>query len=89
MAFLAALPEVIGPLLGRVGASVGARAAAGAVEGGASGGAGGGGASLMSKVTKVGPMPIPHMGSNGIPGPPAMKSPIGTPNTILNADQFR
>lgn len=86
MAFLAALPEVIGPILGRVGASVGARAAAGAVEGG---GAGGGGGSVMSRVTKVGPMPIPHMGSNGIPGPPAMKSPIGTPNTILNADQFR
>jgi hypothetical protein len=82
MAFLAALPEVIGPMLARVGASVGARAAAGAAEGGA-GEAGGG---MASKITK---MPMPNLGSNGGRKGPSTDEQLDQTDSVLNGDQFR
>lgn len=78
MAFLAPLVEAVGPMVARFAAGSAAKKAAGsAVDGGAE--------SALGKMTTTGPMPIPHMGSNGPSKPPAM----GQANSYLNADQFR
>jgi len=82
MAFLAPLAEAVGPMLARIGAGAVAKGAAGSV---AEGGAGGGAESALAKMTKSGPMPIPHMGSNGGSNPAQMQA----PTSVLNADQFR
>lgn len=82
MAFLAPLAEAVGPLIARLAVGTAAKSAAGSA---AEGAAGGGAESAMANMTKMGPMPIPHMGSNGPTKPAAM----GQANSYLNADQFR
>lgn len=58
------------------------RSAAGSA---AEGAAGGGAESALAKVAKSPGMPMPQMGSNGGMNP----APTTTPNSLLNADQFR
>lgn len=86
MAFLAALPEVLGLAGGAAAEGAAGGAAAGAGEA-AAGGAGGGSGALggIGKMFKSPVMPIPHMGSNGGQKPPA----LAQANSYLNADQFR
>lgn len=83
MAFVAAVPEVLGAL----GEAGGATAAAGGAAEGTAGGtaAGGGSGSMLGNIMKSKVMPIPHMGSNG-PSNPAPQQPV---NSVLNGDQFR
>jgi hypothetical protein len=87
MAFLAPVAAAAGRgLLARAGASILGRTAGSAVAEGAAGGAAeSGGASAFSRVAKSLPMPMPQLGSNG----GSNQSGGGTPNTVLNADQFR
>jgi hypothetical protein len=87
MAGLAPLAAVAARgLLVRAGASImGRMAGSAAAEGVAGGAAESGGASAFSRVTKSLPMPMPQLGSNG----GSNQSGGGTPNSVLNADQFR
>lgn len=58
------------------------RAAAGEA---AEGSAGGGISSALKAFGKMGPVPMPHMGSNG----PSNLAGSPEANSVLNADQFR